>query len=86
MSVMRILLVALLLVTAVGGVLWVGLDAIMRSVTEMERNRGGARQAVKNDRPALPSVLGIDTEVRAVFVIQPGIVVGCRRSMEGCGS
>lgn len=44
------LLVALSLVTAVGIVLCVGLDAVMRGVTEMERNMGGARQAVKDDR------------------------------------
>jgi hypothetical protein len=28
----------------------VGLDAVMRGVTEMERNMGGARQAVEDDR------------------------------------
>ena len=50
MSIMRILLVVLLLVTAVGIVLWVGLDAVMRGVTEMERNMGGARPAVKDGR------------------------------------
>jgi len=50
MSIMRILLVVLLLVTAVGIVLWVGLDAVMRGVTEMKRNMGGARQAVKDGR------------------------------------
>lgn len=50
MSIMRVLLAALLLVTAIGIVLWVGLDAVMRGVTEMERNMGGARQAVKDDR------------------------------------
>jgi len=50
MSILRILVLALLLVSAVGIVLWVGLDAVMRGVTEMERNMGGARQAVKDDR------------------------------------
>jgi hypothetical protein len=50
MSILRILVLALLLVSAVGIVLWVGLDAVMRGVTEMERNIGGARQAVKDDR------------------------------------
>jgi hypothetical protein len=39
-----------LLVTAIGIVLWIGLDAVMRGVTEMERNMGGARQALKADR------------------------------------
>jgi hypothetical protein len=50
MSYTRILLGIVLLVAAIGIVLWVGLDAVMRGVTEMERNMGGARQAVKNDR------------------------------------
>jgi hypothetical protein len=30
-------------------ILWIGLDAVMRGVTEMEKNMGGARQAVKDD-------------------------------------
>lgn len=47
---MRRLLVVLLLGTAVGIVLWIGLDAVMRGVTEIEKNMGGARQAVKDDR------------------------------------
>jgi hypothetical protein len=50
MSYSRTLVVIALLVTAIGIVLWIGLDAVMRGVTEMERNMGGARQAVKDDR------------------------------------
>jgi len=50
MSYTRILLGIVLLVAAIGIVLWIGLDTVMRGVTEMERNMGGARQAVKNDR------------------------------------
>lgn len=50
MSYTRILLGTALLITAIGVVLWIGLDAVMRGVTEMERNMGGARQAVKDDR------------------------------------
>lgn len=50
MSVTRKLLVIALVMSSVGVVLWIGLDAVMRGVTEMERNMGGARQAVKDDR------------------------------------
>ncbi len=50
MSVTRKLLVIALVMSIVGVVLWIGLDAVMRGVTEMERNMGGARQAVKDDR------------------------------------
>jgi len=50
MSYTRILLGIVLLVAAIGIVLWIGLDAVMRGVTEMERNMGGARQAVKDNR------------------------------------
>ena len=37
-------------ISTVGLVLWMGLDAVMRGVTEIERNIGGSRQVVKNDR------------------------------------
>jgi hypothetical protein len=43
--------VALLFIVGIAGIiLWIGLDAVMRGVTEMEKNMGGARQAVKDDR------------------------------------
>lgn len=50
MSYTRILLGIVLLAAVIGIVLWVDLDAVMRGVTEAERNMGGARQAVKDDR------------------------------------
>lgn len=43
-------LLVLITVSVVGAILWIGLDAVMRGVTEMEKNMGGARQAVKDDR------------------------------------
>jgi|AntDeeMetagen681_2_1112603.scaffolds.fasta_scaffold00294_7 hypothetical protein len=43
-------LLVLMTVSVVGAILWIGLDAVMRGVTEMEKNMGGARQAVKDDR------------------------------------
>ena len=50
MSLTKKLLLVVLAVGIVGMVLWIGLDAVMRGVTEMEKNMGGARQAVKGDR------------------------------------
>lgn len=50
MSTKRNLLFAVLTTSVIGIVLWIGLDAVMRGVTEMEKNMGGARQAVKDDR------------------------------------
>jgi hypothetical protein len=50
MAIARKILVILLIVSGVGFVLWIGLDAVMRGVAEMEKNMGGARQAVKDDR------------------------------------
>ena len=50
MRIKRTALLVLIAVSVVGGILWVGLDAVMRGVTEMEKNMGGARQVVKDDR------------------------------------
>ncbi|WP_435079441.1 hypothetical protein [Halococcus sp. AFM35] len=44
----KLLIVGLTVIVA-GVVLWIGLDAVMRGVTEMERNMGGSRQVVKED-------------------------------------
>jgi len=44
------LLVSVFIAAIIGLVIWIGLDAVMRGVTEMEKNMGGARQAVKDDR------------------------------------
>jgi hypothetical protein len=43
------LLSLVLIIGGIGVTLWVGLDVIMRGVTEMEKNTGGARQVVKDD-------------------------------------
>ena len=43
-------LLVLITVSVVGVILWMGLDAVMRGVTEMEKNMGGAQQAVKDGR------------------------------------
>jgi hypothetical protein len=50
MPIKRTALLVLIAVSVVGVILWVGLDAVMRGVTEMEKNMGGARQVVKDDR------------------------------------
>jgi hypothetical protein len=50
MSPKRNLLLAVLIISVVGIILWIGLDAVMRGVTEMEKNMGGARQTVKDNR------------------------------------
>ena len=50
MTMARNLIMVVLIIIGIGVILWIGLDAVMRGVTEMERNMGGARQAVKNDR------------------------------------
>lgn len=49
MSIKKLLLLVLI-IGGIGVTLWVGLDAVMRGVTEMEKNMGGARQVVKDDR------------------------------------
>lgn len=49
MSIKKILSLVLV-IGGIGVTLWVGLDAVMRGVTEMEKNMGGARQVVKDDR------------------------------------
>jgi len=46
----RTLLISVFIAAVIGLVIWIGLDAVMRGVTEMEKNMGGARQAVKDDR------------------------------------
>ena len=50
MSMIRKLLLIAVMLSGIVVILWVGLDAVMRGVTEMEKNMGGARQAVKDDR------------------------------------
>ena len=37
-------------IVVVGYILWKGLAGVMRGVTEMERNMGGANQAVKDNQ------------------------------------
>ena len=50
MSVTRKVLSVGLVIVGVGVVVWRGLAGVMEGVTEMERNMGGSRQAVKNEQ------------------------------------
>ena len=43
-------LITLFVVVVIGYILWKGLAGVMRGVTEMERNMGGANQAVKDNQ------------------------------------